>query len=228
MLGVLALASTAPVALVWWLVFRRSAAGFWLSMALATGVLGLLALALRTPGAWAWAVRPSGLALGVAGAVVLYAVFLGGERALRAVAPAVAASGSTVYGWTGALPRPVLAGLLLLVIAPGEELYWRGLVQWELQHVLAPWIAVLAATALYTAVHLTTRNPALILAALVCGLFWGAMYAATGSLPAVIVSHCLWDCLALLWLPLRRPPVGPAQPAPPHPAGPAARSLNGP
>jgi len=205
-----ALASVAAVGGVWRFVFRVSGARFWVAMAAATGGLGLGALALRGPGAWAWRMRPEGLVPAVGSAVLLYLLFLAGNRLVRLAAPAVSASGAAVYGLVGGFPRPVLAGMLLLVIGPGEEFYWRGLLQWSLGGHLPAWGAVVAAAALYAAVHLTTRSPALVLAALVCGLYWGAMYALTGSLPEVVVSHALWDCLVLLWLPLR--PAGALEP----------------
>ena len=45
-------------------------------------------------------------------------------------------------------------------------------------------------------------SPSLVLAALSCGLVWGALRAATASLVPTLVAHLLWDFVVLLWLPL--------------------------
>lgn len=49
---------------------------------------------------------------------------------------------------------------------------------------------------------MTTGNPVLLLAALVCGLFWGLLYHFTKSLPLVVISHTAWDLLVFLVFPL--------------------------
>lgn len=196
------LASVALVAGLWPLIFRQSGVWFWAAMSTATGALGLGALLWRGPGPWAWRLTPGQWALGLGSALLLWALFVAGNRLLLWVAPGVSASGDTVYGRAGAFPKTALALLLLLVIGPGEEFYWRGLLQWHLAAVLPAWGAVLLGAAIYAAVHLSTRSPALVLAALICGLYWGGIYALGVPLPAVVVSHALWDCLVLLWLPL--------------------------
>ncbi|MCX5878747.1 MAG: CPBP family intramembrane metalloprotease, partial [Deltaproteobacteria bacterium] len=63
--------------------------------------------------------------------------------------------------------------------------------------------AVRLTTLLYTAIHLPTGTPVLILAALTCGLFWGGFYWATGSLVPVLVSHMLWDPFIFVILPIK-------------------------
>lgn len=211
----LALVSVLPVVVVWRTVFAQHGRGFWLAMAAVTAALGVLALALRAPGAWAWRLGPSQFAWAAVTAVALYGLFYVGDRVLLALAPSVPASGASVYTRAHGVSRLALTGVLLLVIGPGEELYWRGLVQWNLQHLLPAWGAVLGAAVLYAAVHLVTRSPALVLAALLGGLYWGGMYALTGNLPTVMLSHALWDCLALLWLPF------------PVPGGPSERGTAG-
>jgi len=55
---------------------------------------------------------------------------------------------------------------------------------------------------LYAAVHLTSRNPVLVLAALVCGLVWGYQYLKFKSVLANIISHICFDLAVFLFLPL--------------------------
>ena len=43
----------------------------------------------------------------------------------------------------------------------------------------------------------------LVLAAAVCGLFWGYLYMRTGSALLVVVSHTVWDIAVFLIVPFR-------------------------
>src|SRR5205807_6630368 len=100
-------------------------------------------------------------------------------------------------------PWPVIARLLILVIGPGEELFWRGLVQWGLVRRFGPRLGWGAATAIYGGMHAAAANPMLILAALVAGGFWGLLYLRIGRIAPLIVSHVLWDLAVFLLLPFR-------------------------
>jgi membrane protease YdiL (CAAX protease family) len=63
------------------------------------------------------------------------------------------------------------------------------------------WPGLFLVAGLYAAVHLTSRNPVLILAALVCGLVWGYQYLKFKSVLANIVSHILFDLAVFLFFP---------------------------
>ena len=131
------------------------------------------------------------VAVGVAGAAVLYGVFLIGDRALGVVAPALGRQVSDLYR-----VQDGAVAAVLVVVGLCEELFWRGFVQQRAGFVLA--------LAAYGAVHLWERKPVLVLAAVVAGAFWGALYAWRGSLTAPLVSHALWDLAVVVWFPLRR------------------------
>lgn len=204
---VLDLGSLVPVAALWLWVFRSRTWGFWGRMAPATAVLGLVALGLRQGPGVLRPLHPWSLLWGAASAVVLWGVFWLGARILQAVLPHSGVHTASVYGLAAGSSGIGISALLLLVIGPSEELYWRGLVQWSLQAVAPLWVAVLAAALAYTAVHLVAKNPVLLLAALVGGLYWGTLFAVSGQLAPIIVSHALWDAMVLVWW-----PVAPATP----------------
>jgi hypothetical protein len=90
---------------------------------------------------------------------------------------------------------------IAMLIGPTEEVFWRGLLQRNLALRLGPARALAVATALYAGVHIASGNPVLVLAALVCGLFWGWMYLRWKSVLMNVVSHTVWDLLAFLVLP---------------------------
>ena len=99
---------------------------------------------------------------------------------------------------------PWLIGvLLLLLIGPGEELFWRGYVQQTMMQRWQPWMAWLIAAAVYAVVHVWAFNFMLFMAALICGLFWGSMYWKYRSVWPGIISHALWDVAIFVVWPIR-------------------------
>jgi membrane protease YdiL (CAAX protease family) len=137
------------------------------------------------------------VALGVAGAVVLYGVFWAGDALLGRWWPPVAAQVDALYALRSiptAEPLPIPA--VLLLVGPCEELFWRGLVQARAGFV----VALLC----YAAVHVWERKVVLVLAAAAGGLFWGGLFDWRGTLVAPIVSHALWDLAVIVWFPFTR------------------------
>ena len=86
-------------------------------------------------------------------------------------------------------------------------MFWRGYVQRTLSRTLGgkrPEDKAFVITALvYALVHVWSLNFMLIMAALVAGCVWGLIYRIRpGMLPALIVSHALWDVLVFIVLPI--------------------------
>ena len=142
------------------------------------------------------------IAAGLFSAVILYGVFSLGGILLRLLFPAAGAGIRGVYTYRGEASPLRIALLMLLVIGPGEEFFWRGMVQHHLVRRLGPLTGIGIAALVYTLIHLTAGNPVLLLAAMVCGLFWGLLYHFTQSLPLVVISHTAWDILVFLAIPL--------------------------
>lgn len=143
------------------------------------------------------------IGLGLLAAAALYLVFFIGNWASRLVLPFAGADIGQVYGFKTGAPVLRIVLSMVLVIGPGEELFWRAYLQRRWQKRFGPVAGWLAATALYTLVHVGGGNPLLVLAAAVCGLFWGFLYMKTGSALLVIVSHTVWDLAVFLVVPFR-------------------------
>lgn len=141
-------------------------------------------------------------ALGLGSALLLYLIFWSGGWLLTAVVPASGAAIAAVYAPASILPSWSIVLLLVLLIAPAEEIFWRGLVQKRLVAATGPYFGLILGALFYALVHLWAANMVLVLAALVCGLFWGIMYLKTGSLFPGIISHALWDVLIFVIIPL--------------------------
>jgi membrane protease YdiL (CAAX protease family) len=143
------------------------------------------------------------VALGVLSAAGLYMVFWLGNAVARSLLPFAGSGIAGVYGFkTGAsLIRVVL--LMVFLIGPGEELFWRAFLQRRAMSRFGAVPGFLAVAALYTGVHAASGNAMLVLAAAVCGLFWGAIYLRTRSVLLVAASHTLWDLAVFVVFPFR-------------------------
>ncbi len=188
---------------VWAVIFAWRPANFWLLMGAGAGGLGLLALRIRGPFPREEGVYPRDLALGLAAAGVLYAVFALGRIVVGRLVPVASAQIGSVYVLRSQAPWWLIAVLLICVIAPGEELFWRGLVQWGLVRRLGPALGWAVATGIYGGVHIAAANPMLIVAALAAGGFWGLLYLRIGRLAPLVVSHIVWDLAVFLVLPFQ-------------------------
>lgn len=180
--------------------FRGPPQRFWPRMT-GTGLL-LGGTALLTD-AELRAVRPRArdLLTGAAIATTLYAVFQVGDRAARLVLPSGGEDIAAIYRLRRLRPAGELAARLALVIAPAEELYWRGLVQAALTRRLGRVRGAALATGWYGGAHLATGNPTLIGAATVAGAAWSALAAAGVPMAALVASHAIWD----IWIFLLEP-----------------------
>jgi hypothetical protein len=165
-----------------------------LAFAVDRGYARRLAADLRTG-----AVRK--IVLGLASAAALYGVFAVGRLAALRLFPFAAGDIAAVYGLRAgvALPRVVL--LIGLIIGPGEELFWRAFFQERTGATTRPIAGFVLTVLLYTAVHMASGNLMLVLAAAVCGLFWGALYLRFRSPLLNVVSHTLWDLAVFVVFP---------------------------
>lgn len=144
---------------------------------------------------------PRKVFLGLASAVVLYLVFFTGNYLSRLLFDFAAEGVANVYAFKGDAAGIRIALLMLIIIGPGEELFWRGFLQRHFESRLGNWHGFLLATAIYTGVHIFTGNVMLIVAALVAGLFWGWMYMRFKSMLMNVISHTVWDIAVFLVLP---------------------------
>jgi hypothetical protein len=140
--------------------------------------------------------------LGVVSAVLLYAAFAAGRLAALRLFPFAASGIASVYGLKTGAGTARLVLLLGLIIGPGEELFWRGFVQDSLMARLGRWPGFVLVVIAYTLIHAASGNIMLVLAAGVCGAFWGLMYLASRSPLLNAVSHTVWDIMIFVLWPL--------------------------
>lgn len=98
---------------------------------------------------------------------------------------------------------PIYIGLLLIfIIGPAEEIFWRGFVQNKISTKTNPRKALIITTIIYSLVHIWAFNPMLLLAAFVLGAHWGLLFYKYKSLVPGIISHALWDAMIFVFFPV--------------------------
>ncbi len=183
--------------------FRGPRDRFWPRMTTTGLALGTCAIVAR-PALRHTRIRPLHVLLGASSAAVLYGTFTVGDRFARQLLPGGSRDIADIYALRELRPRSEIALRLVTIIAPAEELFWRGMVQEALALRFGRWRGAVLATAAYGGVHAVTGNLTLVGAAGVAGAHWSALYAAGVPLGALIVSHQLWD----VWIFLVQPTAG--------------------
>ena len=199
-------------ALLWFYMFSpwtQGRPGFWLVMSFSALVLTGLGLAF-TPdrkAALHFEKPFSQLQSGVFLAFILWGVFWVGDLLSAKMFIFARPQVDSVYAMKDGFPSWLIAVLLIVLIGPAEEFFWRGYVQRTLSKVLggkhAQDFAFLITTAVYALVHVWSFNFMLVMAAMVAGAFWGIIYRFhPKALGALIVSHALWDVLVFILMPI--------------------------
>lgn len=207
-------------ALLWFYMFSPWTAGltnFWLTMAFAAVVLTTMTLLFSRGQEIFQNVDKNfknialQIVVGFAIAFVLWGIFWLGDKVSQWLIDFARPQVDAVYGMKTGLPDGVIALLLLFVIGPAEEFFWRGFVQREMVKLFpsrkglfsAENVGFVVTTIIYALVHIWSFNFMLVMAALVAGFIWGLLYRLRPSLlPALIVSHAVWDALVFVILPI--------------------------
>ncbi len=195
----------AAAAILWFIMFSPLTAphlNFWLVMSLSAIILSSISTAFCRE--WLSDVRfgLKEVAFGLAIAFVLWWVFWLGDKVSGWLFSFERPQVEMIYAMRGSTPPYLIAILLFLVIGPAEEIFWRGFIQRRLMQRWGANVGFAVATLCYAAVHLPSLNFMLIMAALVVGFCWGAIYRFfPRHLGAIIISHAVWDACAFIVFP---------------------------
>ena len=192
-------------ALLWFVMFSPLTAprlNFWYAMSASAVVLIAISTILRRE--WLADFRPTPLriAAGIAIAVVLWGIFWLGDVLSQWLFSFAGTQVDNIYAMKSDARPLTIALLLLLLIGPAEEIFWRGFVQNSLMRRWGANAGFLVTTAVYALVHVWSGNFMLVMAALVVGFCWGIIYRfRPDSLTALIISHAVWDACAFVIFP---------------------------
>ena len=203
----------AIAALLWFYMFSpwtKGAPNFWLIMSISAVILTSLALSFTPERKSLLRVEKPLLQLvaGVLIAFALWGIFWVGDKLSGMMFDFARPEVDAVYSMKEGQSPVLISALLICLIGPAEELFWRGYVQRSFSTLLdsrkGGRLAAFALTAvIYALVHIWSLNFMLIMAALVAGAVWGFIYyLCPKALPALVVSHALWDALVFVILPI--------------------------
>ena len=195
-------AGAVAVAVAWRLIAAKRVS-VWVGQGVATGGAAVAALATGrvelSPRVEWWLAALAGLGTGLAlyGATFAFVVVVARwVRFDRHVAE--------IYGQAGG--RSLLVTLVLAagLVAPGEEVFWRGLFQGRLADATT-WPAGAALTWFaYAMANAASGSLPIIAGAVVSGAIWGALALWTHGVLASLVCHSSWTALMIAAPPRRR------------------------
>ncbi len=193
-------------ALLWTLMFSPLTApylNFWWAMSGSATVLALLA-SLFSPGWWRRMEFSARQVLaGVAIAIMLWSIFWVGDKISQILFNFARPQVDLIYGMKEGESAWLLTLLMLFLIGPAEEIFWRGYVQRELSQRMNPNTGFLITSIVYAVVHAGSCNFMLVMAALVAGVVWGLLYRIWPQyFTAIVISHALWDVAVFIWFPI--------------------------
>jgi hypothetical protein len=192
---VVAAAGFVAVPGAWYLVRARSFS-VWRTMGATFVVLAALSLA---SGRVRWADRieiAPAVAVGLGSGAALYVLtlmFFGVSRRWTALRRHT----HSLYEYPQGVSPVETLGVASLVVAPGEELFWRGLVQDIAVAATGSIPGGLVAWGLYVAANIASGSIPIVLGAVVGGAAWGTLAWWSGGVAASVASHAVWTVLMI-------------------------------
>jgi membrane protease YdiL (CAAX protease family) len=183
-----------------WRAVAAGRASLWRLMVGVFAVEGVVAAIVLPPIASGSQTVAVALAAGAASGLALWA----GTIAFVAVAvrwQPFRADVAERYQRAAEMALPAAVALSILVAVPGEELFWRNLVQRRFG-VSSEMVGSAAAWLGYVAVNAASGSLPFIAGAVVGGAVWGGLAWWTGGIAASLASHGVWTALMLA-----RPPA---------------------
>ena len=193
-------------AVLWSIMFLPVTAphiNFWWMMTGSACILSTLST-IFNPGWWK-RVKLSGRGVleGIAIAVALWGILWIGDKLSQIIFNFARGQVDLIYGMKEGESPWLLTALMLLLIGPAEEIFWRGYVQQTLQNRWNPNAGFVVTTLIYAIVHAGSCNFMLVMAAFVAGAAWGLLYRLfPDKFFAIILSHALWDVAVFVWFPI--------------------------
>lgn len=193
-------------AVLWAVMFSPLTApyvNFWWMMTASALTLSILSTCFNR--GWWHAVRFGWgeVLAGVGIAAALWGIFWTGDKVSSWLFDFARPQVDLIYGMKEGESLWLLSLLMLVLIGPAEEIFWRGYVQRTLSARWSPDAGFAVTTLVYALVHAASCNFMLVMAAAVAGVVWGGLYRLfPRRLGAIIVSHAVWDVAVFVWFPI--------------------------
>ena len=192
-------------AVLWFFMFSPWTKGyfnFWIAMTISALILITISLSQRKEILKQFDFNWKSIGLGIIGAVFLWVVFYVGEFVATWLFDFARTQVDSIYAMKDGQDKIWIGLGLLFIIGPAEEIFWRGYVQHSFIKKHGEWKAFIFTTLIYALVHIWSFNFILIMAALICGIFWGLMYRYNKNLVPLVISHAVWDVAVFILFPI--------------------------
>lgn len=200
--GAAALAASGFVAVVGaWFLVRARVTSVWLAMGFTFTLLAVVSLA---SGRVKWATRvdfAAAIAVGLGLGAALYASTVAVFRVTRGW-DSLHRQTRSLYQHRQGVSLARTLGMGALLVSPGEELFWRGLVQDLAVAAAGTLRGAVVAWGVYVAANVASGSLPVVLGAAVGGAAWGALAWWSGGVVASIACHVVWTALMIA-----RPPI---------------------
>jgi membrane protease YdiL (CAAX protease family) len=193
-------------AVLWTIMFcpyTSDYVNFWWMMTFSALTLSYLSTLFESKWLQSLNLNVSNVLYGIVIAVALWGIFWIGDKAATFLFDFARPQVDMIYGMKDGESLWLLTFLMLFIIGPAEEIFWRGYVQRRFSEHYSPNVGFVITTIIYAAVHLGACNFMLFMAAAVAGFFWSLIYRFfPNKLFALIISHALWDVAVFIWFPI--------------------------
>jgi len=192
-------------ALLWFIMFSPWTAqyvNFWYSMSCSALVLWFLSIWFSQNFKQQFQINYKDIFIGIASAVLLWIIFFFGDFISKCFFDFAAPQVHSIYEIKNKQNILFISFALIFLIGPAEEIFWRGYLQRTLTEKYGKYVAYISTALIYGLVHIWSFNFMLVMAALICGLFWGLLYMYRRNLVTNIISHALWDLAIFILFPI--------------------------
>jgi membrane protease YdiL (CAAX protease family) len=191
--------------IAWWIVAARRRS-VWAVMTSVLVGLGALTLVVDPPSLASEVGLGLAAVAGLGAGVILYLATLAFVVVVTRWWKVFERQSVAMYMRRDSLPVGAAVLLSVALMVPGEELFWRGLFQGDLERSLGGLLAPVLAWGAFVIANLPSANLAIIAAAAVGGAVWVALAAWSGGILASLVCHACWTAFMLSFPPVRPMP----------------------
>jgi membrane protease YdiL (CAAX protease family) len=192
---------------LWFVMFSPWTAphlNFWVSMLFSGSVLLAMSFALGRDWKAQFSVDIRAVLVGILSAVLLWVIFYIGNFFSNLFFDFARPQVHDIYGLRDGNNHVLIALGMLFIIGPAETIFWQGFIQRKAMDEMGAWKGFIVTTLIYALAHIWSFNFMLLMAALICGAFWGLMYMMLKprNLTPVLISHAVWDVMVFILFPI--------------------------
>ncbi|MCL2872210.1 MAG: CPBP family intramembrane metalloprotease [Betaproteobacteria bacterium] len=194
-------------AILWFIMFSPWTAprlNFWWAMLFSASVLLIMSAVFGRDWRPQFRLSARAVVIGLVSAAVLWGVFYLGHMLSTMLFSFAQPQVGAIYGLRDGNSHVWIALLLLFIVGPAETIFWQGFVQRTLMQRWGSLSGFVGTVLIYSLVHLWSFNLMLLMAAAICGAFWGGMYALLKprTLWPLLISHAVWDVMVFIVFPI--------------------------